>query len=74
MLDNISGARAAEIIASSSAPEDPSIVGFDAVEAARLGIERGQVVSVTPSDNGTCGVLRSGATTHEYLNADGYRR
>ncbi|EIW61458.1 uncharacterized protein TRAVEDRAFT_162670 [Trametes versicolor FP-101664 SS1] len=52
VLDNIAGARAAEIIASSPAPEDPKIVGFDAGEAARLGIERGQVVSVTPSDNG----------------------
>ncbi len=66
VLDNIAGARAAEIIASSLAPEDPRIVGFDTGEAARLGIERGQVVSVTPSDNGACGVWRSTVTTYVY--------
>ncbi|KAI0677054.1 hypothetical protein C8Q78DRAFT_63602 [Trametes maxima] len=51
VLDNISGAQAAEIIFS-SAPEDPRIVGFDAVEASRLGVKQYDAVSVTPSDNG----------------------
>ncbi|KAI0353460.1 hypothetical protein OH77DRAFT_1457917 [Trametes cingulata] len=51
VLDNISGARAAEII-HSSVWEDPKTVGFDETEAIRLGIKLHQVVSVTPSDNG----------------------
>ncbi|KAI0663275.1 hypothetical protein C8Q70DRAFT_907485 [Cubamyces menziesii] len=51
VLDNISGAQAAEIICSSET-EDPKIVGFDAVEAARLGLKQYQYVFVTPSDNG----------------------
>ena len=56
VLDNISGAQAAEIICSSET-EDPKIVGFDAVEAARLGLKQYQYVSVTPSDNGAYGSI-----------------
>ena len=51
MLDTISGAQAAENITSSIA-EDPKVVGFDEVEAARLGVKLKQTVSVTPADNG----------------------
>ncbi|KAI0368075.1 hypothetical protein BV20DRAFT_999229 [Pilatotrama ljubarskyi] len=51
VLDNISGAQAAEII-HASVSEDPRTVGFDETEAARLGIKQHQYVSVTPSDNG----------------------
>ncbi|CDO71392.1 hypothetical protein BN946_scf184908.g150 [Trametes cinnabarina] len=50
-LQNISGEKAADIICS-SVYEDPKIVGFDAADAARLGLKEGQHVSVTPTDNG----------------------
>lgn len=51
VLDTISGARAAEMITAAVA-EDPQIVGFDEAEAARIGLKRHQIVSVTPADNG----------------------
>ena len=50
-IETITGAKAAEIIAS-SVFEDLSTVGFDETEASRLGIRPRQVVSVTPDDNG----------------------
>ncbi|RPD66735.1 hypothetical protein L226DRAFT_498293 [Lentinus tigrinus ALCF2SS1-7] len=51
VLGTIPGAQAAENITSSVA-EDPKVVGFDEVEASRLGVKLQQIVSVTPSDNG----------------------
>ena len=51
VLDTISGAQAAENI-TSSVVEDLKVVGFDEVEAARLGVKLRQTVSVTPADNG----------------------
>ncbi|KAI0766701.1 hypothetical protein BD413DRAFT_150463 [Trametes elegans] len=51
VLDNIPGVRAADIV-SSAVAEDPKVVGFDAIEAARLGLKQHQLVEVTPSDNG----------------------
>ena len=51
VLDTISGAQAAENI-TSSVGEDLKVVGFDEVEAARLGVKLQQTVSVTPADNG----------------------
>ena len=50
-FETISGSRAAEMITTGSF-EDTSIVGFDEVEAGRLGVKLHQVVSVTPDDNG----------------------
>lgn len=58
VLETISGARAAENITTSTT-EDPKVVGFDEVEAARLGVKLQQTVSVTPSDNGTTAETRS---------------
>ena len=53
VLGDIIGERAAELITTSEL-EDPKTVGFDEVEASRLGVALNQTVSVTPSDNGTC--------------------
>ena len=52
ILDNISGERAAELI-TSSVSADLNVVGFDVVEASRLKVKRGDVVSAAPADNGT---------------------
>jgi len=46
----ISGSEAADIIQSASF-QDYSIIGFDDVEAARLQVTQGQVVSIIPEDN-----------------------
>ncbi|KAM5545536.1 hypothetical protein V8D89_000574 [Ganoderma adspersum] len=51
VLGSLSGERAAELI-TSSVSVDLNVVGFDAVEASRLKVKLGDVVSVAPADNG----------------------
>lgn len=51
VLDTLSGERAAELI-TSSVSADLNVVSFDAVEASRLKVKLGDVVSVAPTDNG----------------------
>lgn len=48
---NLDGLVAAQKIVSSS-HESYSVVGFDAIEATRLGLKEGQTVQVTAEDNG----------------------
>ena len=50
-FETLDGERAAKMI-TSSVTEDLSVVGFDDVEASRLGVKLGQIVAVTPDDNG----------------------
>ena len=52
VLGILSGERAAELI-TSSVSVDLDVVGFDAVEASRLKVKRGDVFSAAPADNGT---------------------
>ena len=52
ILDILSGERAAALI-TSSVSVDLNVVGFDAVEASRLKVKLGDVVSAAPADNGT---------------------
>ncbi|KDQ64297.1 hypothetical protein JAAARDRAFT_144871 [Jaapia argillacea MUCL 33604] len=59
-FEKITGEKAAEIVTSSPF-EDPSVVGFDTIEATRLGLVQGNEVSVAPDDSGkdvlTYGIL-----------------
>ncbi|GBE80047.1 hypothetical protein SCP_0212490 [Sparassis crispa] len=50
-FENITGEQAAKLIGSSPC-EDVSIVGFDNVEAAHLGVKLGEDVSIEPQDTG----------------------
>ena len=50
--EKITGDEAARLICSSSQHHKADVLGFDSVDATRLGLKRGEVVSVTPSDNG----------------------
>ncbi|KAI0723099.1 hypothetical protein C8Q76DRAFT_721570 [Earliella scabrosa] len=73
VLGDIIGERAAELITTSEL-EDPKTVGFDEVEASRLGVASNQTVSVTPSDNGkvpTIGRLVSLSKTEVAIETHG---
>jgi len=51
LSQEITGSAAASLIASS--PYEPSdVVGFDLVEANRLGVNKGSLVTIAPSDTG----------------------
>lgn len=50
--EKIKGNAAAKIICEAPA-EDANVVGFDKVEAERLGLQSGHQVSVAPTDEGT---------------------
>jgi hypothetical protein len=55
-IEHIRGADAAKLICSGSFTDD---AGFDTVEAERLGVKIREVVSITPSDNGT--IIKKGS-------------
>lgn len=60
-VDKIKGDAAAQLIGESSA-EDPRTVGFNQIEADRLGLKHGSHVQVAPDDNGDACPL------HESIN------
>lgn len=51
VLEGLSGERAADLI-TSSVSADVNVIGFDELEASRLKVKLGDLVSVAPSDNG----------------------
>lgn len=51
VFENISGEEGAKFICSSP-HQDPTVTGFDEIEASRLKVALGEIVSVSPSDNG----------------------
>ncbi len=50
-FETLTGKDAAHLICSSPHEDDAS-VGFESVDASRLGLKSGELVSVVPTDNG----------------------
>lgn len=65
-IAKITGGEAAKLIGSSPS-EDLNVVGFEAVEARRLGVKRGDSVLIAPRDTGMqCPIFY--APVHEFCS------